>query len=532
VLLDRSRRPLARADAWMNRLYGWRYNPLYHSGVLAAALLAAVMVSGIYLLLFYRLGAPYDSVAHVTNDVWLGAWTRSFHRYASDAAIAAALVHMLRILLQRRAWGARAVAWVSGLVLLFSVLICGWTGYVMVWDVQGEVLAREGARFLDALPLFSEPISRAFDGERALPAAFFFLNLFLHVALPIGLAVVFWIHVARVARPQLLPQRGLSYATLGLLALASFVLPVTMAPAADLFRLPGRAPYDLFYAFFLPFTRGAPVWAIWLGTVTLGTLICLVPWLTRPPAEARPGKSVVDERACTGCEQCWIDCPYEAITMVDRTDGRSYQVARVDPDLCTACGICAGSCAPMGVGPPGRTGRDQLRLAPAFVARHAIGPSDVVIVACRSGSGRIGTLERFEGAPVWTVSCAGNLHTSVVEYFVRSGAAGVLVVSCPPRDCWNREGPVWLEQRLFTGREAELQPRVDRRRVRLVHAAEGERDVVRAELLAFRAEVRALGSVAPEGTPDVDRACEVLPEVGPRAARAPSRTALAKGATQ
>ena len=75
--IDVIRRPVAWADARMNRLYGWRYNPLYHSGVLAAALLAAVMVTDVYLLLFYRIGAPYASVTRITDDIWLGKWMRS-----------------------------------------------------------------------------------------------------------------------------------------------------------------------------------------------------------------------------------------------------------------------------------------------------------------------------------------------------------------------------------------------------------------------------------------------------------------------
>jgi len=258
-MLDGTRRLLARADALVNRLYGWRGNPLYHSGVLAASLLAAVMVTGVYLLLFYRIGAPYASVERITTTVPLGAFTRSLHRYASDAAILAVVVHMGRVWLQRRTWGARALAWYSGLVLLGFVWVLGWTGYVMVWDVPGEVLAREGARWMDMLPLFSEPISRTFDGSRPLPNAFFFLNLFAHVALPVGLGLAFWIHVARVARPQLLPPRPLLWTTLGLLALASVLLPVGMNPPADPFRLPGPAEYDVFYAFFLPFTRPLPV---------------------------------------------------------------------------------------------------------------------------------------------------------------------------------------------------------------------------------------------------------------------------------
>ncbi|MEK7667720.1 MAG: cytochrome b N-terminal domain-containing protein [Gemmatimonadota bacterium] len=506
-MLDQLRKPLAATDAWLNRLYGWKNNPLYHSGVLAASLLAVAMVTGLYLIFFWGISDPFASVEHITNRVFLGRFTRSLHRYASDAAILAALVHLVRVWLQRRTWGPRALAWITGFFLLGTIWILGWTGYVMVWDIQGEVLAREGARWMDALPLFSEPISRAFDGERALPGAFFFLNLFAHVALPVGLGVVFWLHVARVARPQLVPPKQLLWGVLGLLALASVVVPVTMDPPADLFRLPGRASYDVFYAFFLPLTRPLAPWAVWVVGGGLLTVTLLVPALTKPKAEHLPPPSVVDERSCTGCEQCWLDCPYEAIRMVERTDGGPYLVARVDPDLCTSCGICAGSCAPMGVGPAGRTGKDQLADARRFVAAHPYGVGDVVIVTCRRAGG-IGARTEVDGAPVFTVSCAGNLHSSVIEFFVRGGAGGVLIAACPPRDCWSREGPIWLEQRLFHDREAALRPRVEKRRVRVVHAGEGEPGVVRAALAAFRAEVWAFDATVKEEVIDLARGCE------------------------
>src|SRR3970040_633274 len=105
----------------MNRLDGWRYNPLYHSGVGAAALFAVVIVTGLYLLLFYRIGAPYASVARITEDIWLGEWGGSLHRYASGACIAAAAVHAFRMFAQRRRWGPRTLAWVSG-VFLFGIV--------------------------------------------------------------------------------------------------------------------------------------------------------------------------------------------------------------------------------------------------------------------------------------------------------------------------------------------------------------------------------------------------------------------------
>jgi quinol-cytochrome oxidoreductase complex cytochrome b subunit/coenzyme F420-reducing hydrogenase delta subunit/ferredoxin len=511
----------AALDSVLNRLYGWRYNPLYHSGALVVALFVVLLVTGIYLLFFYHISAPYPSIVAIDQHVWLGRWMRGVHRYASDAAVVAAAFHALRMLVQGRSWGPRTLAWVSGLVLLGSVLLCGWTGFVMVWDVQAQVLVQEGARVFDLLPIFGEPISRAFTGERELPGAFFFLNLFAHVALPIGLFILVWVHVSRLARPGVFPPRRLTWTVVGALVALAVLWPVATPPPADLFALPGPAPYDWFYTFWVPLARAvSPGALLGLGLVALAAGLS-IPWISRPRLPRRLPPSIVDERLCTGCEQCYLDCPYEAIAMVDRADaaetGKSGQVARVDPSLCVSCGLCAGSCAPMGVGPAGRTGRAQLAVVRDFIAAHRPA-GDVVLVACERGAGGAGERSTFDDALVYPVSCGGNLHTSVVEYLLRAGAGGVLIVSCPPRDCWNREGPKWLEARLFHEREAELRERVDRRRVRLVHAGMGERGVLRAALATFREEIAVLESTTAEADIDLERLCEVT-EVGAGNAR-------------
>ncbi len=506
-------RLLARADAWLNRLYGWRYNPLYHSGAIVALTFALLLATGLYLVFFYRLGAPHASIVRISDQVWLGRWIRSLHRYASDAAVAAAAVHAFRMFAQGRSWGPRTLAWLSGLLLVGLVYVLGWTGYVMVWDTQGFVLAREGARLLDALPLFAEPIARAFVGERELPSAFFFLNLFLHVALPIGLGILLWVHVSRVARAGLLPPKRLALAVTGVLLALAVLWPAPPGPAADLFRLPGRAPFDLFYAFWVPAVERAPAWAGWLAVAALWGAAALVPVWARPHQAARPQPSRVNERLCTGCQQCYLDCPYEAIAMVPRSDGRQGIMAQVNGDLCVSCGICAGSCAPMGVGPPGRTGRDQLAMVRQFASQRLLPGDDVVIVACAHGAGGIAGEEQFEGAPVLPVDCAGSLHSSVVEYLVRAGTRGVLVVACPPRDCRYREGPKWLEQRLYHDREAELKARVDRRRVRLAFADLGEREAVAWELADFRRQVASLEAAPREAHIELDTECETPDQV-------------------
>jgi ferredoxin len=453
---------LSRFDAIFDRLYGWRYNPLYQSGTIAIALFLVLLVTGLYLLIFYRISEPYESVARISAQPWGGRWIRSLHRYASDAAILAVALHGGRMLVRGRSWGPRALAWLSGLVLLAVFLVVGWTGFVMVWDVHGQLLAQEGARLLDVLPIFAEPVARTFIGEQPMPGAFFFMNYFLHIAMPLGVALLLYIHVSRIARPTLLPPKRLGWGIVAVLGGLAVIWPVALAPPADPGILPESVPFNWFYGFWLPVTRLLPAGWVWLFGGAVVAVALTVPLWTRPRREAVPEPSWVDERSCVGCEQCFLDCPYDAIAMLPRTDGREGLVALVDPSICVSCGICSGSCAPMGVGPPGRRGRDQIARVRAFLEERRPDPDDVVLIACAFGAGELGGEETFEGSPVYAVSCAGNLHSSVVEFMVRSGVGGVLVAVCPGRDCWNREGPKWTEQRLFHDREAELKARVDR----------------------------------------------------------------------
>ncbi len=535
---------LARLDAWFNALYTWRWNPLYHSGALVAACLVVLLATGLYLLLFYRIGSPYESVHAIDAQWWGGRWIRGLHRYASDLAVLAALVHAVRMFGQRKTWGPRAMAWVSGVVLLGILFVCGWTGYVMVWDVHAQLFAAEGARLLDALPIFSEPIGRAFTGERPIPGAFFFMNLFAHIVLPVGIALFLWIHVSRLARTRLLPPKPLLWGTVALFAAAAVLWPAPLAPKADLLRLPGDMPLDVVYGFWLPVTRTMDAGWVWLAAAGMTAAVLLVPVLTRPRGGKAPPPSYVNPRFCTGCEQCSLDCPYEAISMVKRDDGRDGYVGLVDPAKCVSCGVCAGSCAPMGVGPPGRTGRDQLARVNTFLAetgsprppvysrarqahRHPrrggsarpvparaaedSGPADVVVIACSRGAAGQGAAE-VAGARTYPVGCVGNLHTSVIEYLLRAGVGGVMVASCPPRNCWSREGPKWLEERIYNQREAELKDRVDRARLRVVYAAAAEGRRLERHVALFRSEMQALGRAHSENEIEIDAEC-VVPDV-------------------
>jgi coenzyme F420-reducing hydrogenase delta subunit len=162
----------------------------------------------------------------------------------------------------------------------------------------------------------------------------------------------------------------------------------------------------------------------------------------------------------------------------------------------------------MGVGPAGRTGRDQVAAVREFVAAPERRAGEVVVVCCDRGAGAFAPEVAAAGGAPYAIDCAGNLHSSVVELLLRHGAGGVMILSCPPRDCAHREGPRWLEERLYHGREAELQERVDRARVRIVHVNAAERRTAVDALRAFSAELATLRTASAGEVFDVDLRCE------------------------
>lgn len=454
-------------DKVFDWFYSSKYNPLYRSGVLAVSLLSLVIVTGVYLLLFYRLSAPYESIVGLQNQVWLGRWVRALHRYASDAALIVVIYHFLRMMAEGRSWGPRFLAWLSGTILFGMIFISGWTGFILVWDLHGQVLAQEGAKIIDLLPVLPDSISRSFSGATSLGSSFFFMNLFLHVAVPLGMTLGLWIHTSRLARPKWFPQRREFLYLLTALLFLSLLWPAPLPEAADLLKVEGTYKLDFFYGFWLHWKNSPLVLGVsWV----LGFLLLFsVPLWWRPREPEKPGVSIHDEEKCTGCTQCAQDCPFEAIEMVPRTKGEgSKEVAHVFDNLCVGCGICAGSCTQFAIGPQGRSGRDQLAKIKSLVTQIEKNFSGVALISCHNNTLSRRVLKHlnatYPNLHQINVDCIGGVHTGVVTLLL-TRYQKVLLSACPPEKCQSREG-VELEQwRLFENRSPGLPKNINLDRV-------------------------------------------------------------------
>lgn len=472
---------LRRLDAWMLRVDGLllrvlpdELNPLARTGAVAMTTLIVATLSGIVLLIWYRASVfeAHASVEAMTRAPWTAGFVRSLHRYSSDACLFFSLVHGLKLLLARRFAGARWLAWTTGVALLAVLWLEGWLGYWLIWDGAGGRVAVGTAKMLDAVPIFAEPPSRSFLADEKLSSLFFFVVFFVHVLLPLALAVAAWLHVARVRRPRLLTGRGLSLWLLGLLAAMSLLLPAGLEGRANMTAPAASFSIDAWYLAPLLLTERLGGGALWSIAILGPALVAAVPWLL---GRRRPSAAVVDQALCNSCRKCFEDCPYEAITMVARDDGRPFEgKASVLAERCVGCGICAGSCDTAGIGLPDLRVQSERRRLEAWIDARLAAPAEPRVAFACAQSAAAGLRPDPDTAlsddlPGWYVlelPCSGWLQPLTVERALRRGAAAVAVVSCRPASCTHREGATWTEQRLAGTRAPSLRrDRIDEGRL-------------------------------------------------------------------
>ncbi len=463
------RRPLAR-------VFERTENPLNHLGALTIYLLWIVLVSGIWLLIFFRtsVNGAFESVEYLTREQWyLGGLMRSLHRYASDAAIVTIFVHLFKEFSFDRYRRSRWFSWVTGLPLVWMIFPLGITGYWLVWDKLAQYVAISSAELIDRIPIFTDSMAGNFLSADVLSDRFFTLMAFLHlIGLPIFLVFGIWLHVFRLNGPRINPPRRMMAAVLLCLLVLSAVFPAVSHDKADLTIVPQTLNLDWYYLHVYPLIQMWSPGAVWLLLVGISGLIVVAPWL--PPGSRRQA-AVVSLENCNGCKRCVDDCPFGAVQLVPRSDGLSYEhEAVVDSDLCTSCGLCVGACP---TATPFRTKGDlvagiDLPESSAASIRAAIGEASallsgtqrVMAFGCRGGRS-VDELRRA-GAAVVDIVCMGQLPPSFIDFVLsRDHADGVLLLGCDDGNCNFRFGAAWTEQRIARERDPQLRRRVDSRRI-------------------------------------------------------------------
>lgn len=481
--------PVSRPAAWWRRLehafdapFGAALNPLKHLGALGFMLLWLLVASGavLYIVLDTSAAGAYRSIEALAEVPWmLGVALRGLHRYATDAFMVVVLAHIVREWALGRYRHFRKVPWLTGVPLVGMLFVSGIGGFWLNWDRLGQYSVVATAEWIDALPFLASPMARNFLRDVSLGDRLFTLFVFIHIGVPLLLIFGLWFHIQRISLAKVFPPRALAWGTLAMLLVLSVLWPVQSQGPADLSTVPTSLALDWFVLFIHPLVDATSATTVWVLVGLAFVLLALPPFL---PAPARQPVAVVYPEHCSGCERCFVDCPYSAITMVPHPNGKSgMQLAQVDPDLCASCGICAGACpssTPFRSAEQLVTGIDMpqwpvdgLRQQLVDGLRTLPGPRRFVVFGCDQGA-RV----RLQAEDVLHLGlvCAGMLPPSFVEYALRAGVDGVLIAGCRAGGCEFRLGQRWTAERLTGAREPHLRRSVPAERWRTAWCDPGD----------------------------------------------------------
>ncbi len=422
--------------------FSWSFssklNPLHHLGAIAILMFAIDCISGLYLFFFYSVDPrhTYESVEAISSNL-LGSVMRGLHRYSSAGLIATTVLHALHIFLTDKFRAYRWLAWFTGILSLLTFLVIGISGYLLVWDTKAQLIGILTGK------LFGSPATASnFVGildEKYLGGLFRML-LYLHIAISILVIFILWVHVMRNARPRLIPPRPLWVSITLFLVFLSLVLPAKSDPKGDPSRVPFEITLDWTYFFVYPLLKYLT--PQWMGVVVVSSLLVLfaLPWIVRgkrnPPA-------FVKVEACTGCERCYMECPYEAIVMREYPN-ESKKKAFVLQNKCAGCGICIGSCT---------FGASTIDVYPYEEVLREVREKrpHVVMMRCPFAP----TPPSVPNSLLFEVPCIGAVSSSHIKELLKL-TKGLVLIACEEEDCYYREGVKWEANRLERFKDARI----------------------------------------------------------------------------
>lgn len=270
-----------------------------------AYLFVVQVVTGILLAVYYQ-PAPqtaYESVRFISEDVALGWYFRSLHKWAATLMIAAVILHQTRVYFTGAYRRPRELNWMIGMALLLCSLGLGFTGYSLVFEQLSYWGATVGSNIAENVPLVggvAKKLLLAGDSYNERTLSRFFI---LHAAvLPGTLMLLVAVHIVMVRlhgvtelkfedEPpegpkhfKFFPDHFYTELILGLtlmvvLSALATIFPAAMGPKADPLTTPEVIkPEWFFYATFRWLKLFGPTFAV-LSMLFIVAAMFVWPWI-------------------------------------------------------------------------------------------------------------------------------------------------------------------------------------------------------------------------------------------------------------
>ena len=226
-------------------------------------------------MVYYRPGAPWQSVQRIVMEVPFGATIRSIHHWSANLMVLALFVHLFSTLFMKAYRPPREATWLVGVVLLALTLVFGFSGYLLPFDDLSFFATNVGLSEAEKIPLIGHFVADLARGGPKITTdtigRFYLLHVVVLPLLLLGLISVhlLFVQIQSVSVPDsfdALPEEKKKYKNfftgflwneipvwlfLGVLLVAlAAILPRELSPEADAFAAapPGIKPEWYFMA--------------------------------------------------------------------------------------------------------------------------------------------------------------------------------------------------------------------------------------------------------------------------------------------
>ncbi|HZC85525.1 MAG TPA: cytochrome bc complex cytochrome b subunit [Steroidobacteraceae bacterium] len=174
------------------------FNFWYFFGSLALAVLVLQLLSGIYLAMFYKVGAAtsFDSVEFIMREVDYGWLIRYLHSTGASAFFIVVYLHMYRALLYGSYRPPRELLWLMGMLIYLALMAEAFMGYVLPWGNMSFWGAQVIVNLFGTIPGIGPGLVEWIRGDYAIADATVNRFFALHVALlPLALLLLVVLHL-------------------------------------------------------------------------------------------------------------------------------------------------------------------------------------------------------------------------------------------------------------------------------------------------------------------------------------------------
>ncbi len=181
------------------------FNFWYFFGSLAIVVLAIQIITGIFLVMFYKpdgslnangIPVAFASVEYIMRDVNWGWLIRYMHSTGASAFFVVIYLHMFRGMLYGYYRKPRELIWVFGMLIFLVLMAEAFMGYLLPWGQMSFWGAQVIVNLFSAIPWIGEPLSLWIRGDYVISDAT--LNRFFSfhvIAVPLALLGLVVAHI-------------------------------------------------------------------------------------------------------------------------------------------------------------------------------------------------------------------------------------------------------------------------------------------------------------------------------------------------